>query len=234
MMLNLLCSSGETVTSSSSSSSSSPRAQRKDTRPKTDRKATVKPPKLPEEPPPHTPAKGKGRTCAAWDLVELLLTDDAASSYVLGSNSNETTKVLNIYFWDWTPHVTTCVHVTSTFWALCLWIQSAWMFRVSSVCFSVPVPAKRPQKPRRSKTQQKRSTTVRAFILSDVSTCSLVPPQHVHVMHCWDKFIHIVFMHRAEIHTARWGWGWGRGGSLRAAWLSTGVYRHLFILLRAS
>lgn len=50
-------SSGETVTSSSSSSSSSPRAQRKDTRPKTDRRVTVTPPKLPVEPPPHIPAK---------------------------------------------------------------------------------------------------------------------------------------------------------------------------------
>ncbi|TKS85564.1 V-set and transmembrane domain-containing protein 4 [Collichthys lucidus] len=49
-------SSGETVTSSSSSSSSSPRAQRKDTRQKTDRRVTVTPPKLPEEP-PHIPAK---------------------------------------------------------------------------------------------------------------------------------------------------------------------------------
>ncbi|KAM9848209.1 V-set and transmembrane domain-containing protein 4a [Aulostomus maculatus] len=50
-------SSGETVTSSSSSSSSSPRSQRKDTRQKSDIKVTVKPPKLPEEPPPHIPAK---------------------------------------------------------------------------------------------------------------------------------------------------------------------------------
>ncbi|XP_071336842.1 V-set and transmembrane domain-containing protein 4a [Trachinotus anak] len=50
-------SSGETVTSSSSSSSSSPRAQRKDIRRKTDRRVTVTPPKLPEEPPPHIPAK---------------------------------------------------------------------------------------------------------------------------------------------------------------------------------
>ncbi|KAM6997687.1 V-set and transmembrane domain-containing protein 4a [Tautogolabrus adspersus] len=50
-------SSGETVTSSSSCSSSSPRAQRKDTRPKTDRRITVTPPKLPEKPPPHIPAK---------------------------------------------------------------------------------------------------------------------------------------------------------------------------------
>ncbi|XP_042358116.1 V-set and transmembrane domain-containing protein 4a isoform X2 [Plectropomus leopardus] len=50
-------SSGETVTSSSSSSSSSPRAQRKDTRQKTERRVTVSPPKLPEEPPPHIPAK---------------------------------------------------------------------------------------------------------------------------------------------------------------------------------
>ncbi|TMS04938.1 V-set and transmembrane domain-containing protein 4 [Larimichthys crocea] len=49
-------SSGETVTSLSSSSSSSPRAQRKDTRQKTDRRVTVTPPKLPEEP-PHIPAK---------------------------------------------------------------------------------------------------------------------------------------------------------------------------------
>ncbi len=55
----LPCSSGETVTSSSSSSSSSPRAQRKDTRQKTDRRVTVTPPKLPKEPPPHIPAKGK-------------------------------------------------------------------------------------------------------------------------------------------------------------------------------
>ncbi|KAM9345523.1 V-set and transmembrane domain-containing protein 4a [Symphorus nematophorus] len=50
-------SSGETVTSSSSSSSSSPRALRKDTRQKTDRRVTVTPPKLPAEPPPHIPAK---------------------------------------------------------------------------------------------------------------------------------------------------------------------------------
>uniref|UniRef100_A0A671YFI7 V-set and transmembrane domain containing 4a n=1 Tax=Sparus aurata TaxID=8175 RepID=A0A671YFI7_SPAAU len=53
------CSSGETVTSSSSSSSSSPRAQRKDTRQKADRRVIDTPPKLPEEPPPHIPAKGK-------------------------------------------------------------------------------------------------------------------------------------------------------------------------------
>ncbi|XP_070833984.1 V-set and transmembrane domain-containing protein 4a [Chaetodon trifascialis] len=50
-------SSGETVTSSSSSSSSSPRAQRKGTRQKSDRRVTATPPKLPEEPPPHIPAK---------------------------------------------------------------------------------------------------------------------------------------------------------------------------------
>ncbi|KAM3606595.1 uncharacterized protein V6R79_019307 [Siganus canaliculatus] len=50
-------SSGETVTSSSSCSSSSPRAQRKNTRQKTDRRVTVAPPKLPVEPPPHIPAK---------------------------------------------------------------------------------------------------------------------------------------------------------------------------------
>ncbi|XP_029962487.1 V-set and transmembrane domain-containing protein 4a [Salarias fasciatus] len=75
-------SSGETVTSSSSSSSSSPGTQRKDTRQKNERRVTVKPPKLPEEPPPHIPAK-------------------------------------------------------------------------------VPVAAKRPQKPRRSKTQPKRSTAPR-------------------------------------------------------------------------
>lgn len=50
-------SSGETVTSSGSSSSSSPKAQRKDTRQKSDRRVTVSPPKLPEEPPPHIPAK---------------------------------------------------------------------------------------------------------------------------------------------------------------------------------
>lgn len=50
-------SSGETVTSSSSSSCSSPKAQRKDTRQKTDRREAIKPPKLPEEPPPHIPAK---------------------------------------------------------------------------------------------------------------------------------------------------------------------------------
>ncbi|KAK7930814.1 hypothetical protein WMY93_007209 [Mugilogobius chulae] len=48
-------SSGETVTSSSSSSSSSPKAQRKDTRP-TIPARTIKPPKLPLEPPPHTPS----------------------------------------------------------------------------------------------------------------------------------------------------------------------------------
>ncbi|XP_069573997.1 LOW QUALITY PROTEIN: V-set and transmembrane domain-containing protein 4a [Brachyistius frenatus] len=50
-------SSGETVTSSSSCSSSSPREQRKDTRQKTDRRATVTPPKLPEETLLHIPAK---------------------------------------------------------------------------------------------------------------------------------------------------------------------------------
>uniref|UniRef100_UPI0037E807DF V-set and transmembrane domain-containing protein 4a isoform X1 n=2 Tax=Semicossyphus pulcher TaxID=241346 RepID=UPI0037E807DF len=50
-------SSGETVTSFSSSSSSSPRTHRKDLRQKTDRRATVTPPKLPDEPPPHIPAK---------------------------------------------------------------------------------------------------------------------------------------------------------------------------------
>ncbi|XP_045927466.1 V-set and transmembrane domain-containing protein 4a [Micropterus dolomieu] len=50
-------SSGETVTSFSSSSSSSPKTQRKDTRQKTDRRVTVIPPKLPEEPPPHIPVK---------------------------------------------------------------------------------------------------------------------------------------------------------------------------------
>ncbi|XP_068424480.1 V-set and transmembrane domain-containing protein 4a [Clinocottus analis] len=49
-------SSGETVTSSSSSSSSSPRAQRKDTRLKPERRA-VTAPQLPEVPPPHIPAK---------------------------------------------------------------------------------------------------------------------------------------------------------------------------------
>lgn len=51
-------SSGETVTSSSSSSNSPPRAQRKVTRQKPPRRnVTVSPPKLPEEPPPHIPAK---------------------------------------------------------------------------------------------------------------------------------------------------------------------------------
>ncbi|XP_039995350.1 V-set and transmembrane domain-containing protein 4a [Xiphias gladius] len=50
-------SSGETVTSSSSSSSSPARAQRKHLRQKTDRRVTVTPPKLPEEPPPHIPTK---------------------------------------------------------------------------------------------------------------------------------------------------------------------------------
>ncbi|KAM8737935.1 V-set and transmembrane domain-containing protein 4a [Acanthopagrus schlegelii] len=50
-------SSGETVTSSSSSSSSSPRAQRKDIRQKADGRVIDTPPKLPEEPPPHIPAK---------------------------------------------------------------------------------------------------------------------------------------------------------------------------------
>ncbi|XP_032397517.1 V-set and transmembrane domain-containing protein 4a [Etheostoma spectabile] len=48
-------SSGETVTSFSSSFSSSPKAQRKDTRQKTDRRITVTPPKLPKEPPPYIP-----------------------------------------------------------------------------------------------------------------------------------------------------------------------------------
>lgn len=50
-------SSGETVTSSSSSSSSSPKAQRKNIRKKSDRRVTGTPPELPEEPPPHIPAK---------------------------------------------------------------------------------------------------------------------------------------------------------------------------------
>ncbi|KAI3363161.1 hypothetical protein L3Q82_011811, partial [Scortum barcoo] len=50
-------SSGETVTSSSSSSSSSPRAQRNERRQKTVQRATLTPPKLPEEPPPHIPSK---------------------------------------------------------------------------------------------------------------------------------------------------------------------------------
>ncbi|XP_017268397.1 V-set and transmembrane domain-containing protein 4a [Kryptolebias marmoratus] len=77
-------SSGETVTSSSSCSSSSPRAQRKDTRQKTDKRLTVTPLKPPKEPLPHTPAK-------------------------------------------------------------------------------VPVAAKRPQKPRRLKTQQRRSATTRVL-----------------------------------------------------------------------
>lgn len=49
-------SSGETVTSSSSSSSYSPKAPRKAPRQKFDRRA-ISPPKLPEEPPPHIPAK---------------------------------------------------------------------------------------------------------------------------------------------------------------------------------
>lgn len=55
----LMCSSGETVTSSSSSSSSSPKAQKKNIRKKSDRRVTGTPPELPEEPPPHIPAKGK-------------------------------------------------------------------------------------------------------------------------------------------------------------------------------
>ncbi|XP_005743963.1 V-set and transmembrane domain-containing protein 4a [Pundamilia nyererei] len=50
-------SSGETVTSSSSCSSSSPSAQRRDMRQKTNRTQAVAPPKLPEEPPLHIPAK---------------------------------------------------------------------------------------------------------------------------------------------------------------------------------
>ncbi|XP_059215480.1 V-set and transmembrane domain-containing protein 4a [Centropristis striata] len=50
-------SSGETVTSSISSSSSSPKAQRKATRQKPDRRVAITPPKLPAEPPPHIPAK---------------------------------------------------------------------------------------------------------------------------------------------------------------------------------
>ncbi|XP_053730839.1 V-set and transmembrane domain-containing protein 4a [Synchiropus splendidus] len=50
-------SSGETVTSSSSSSGSSPRPQRRDSEKKPERVA-LKPPKLPDEPPPtHIPAK---------------------------------------------------------------------------------------------------------------------------------------------------------------------------------
>ncbi|CAL9687930.1 unnamed protein product [Knipowitschia caucasica] len=49
-------SSGETVTSSSSSSSSSPKAQRRETRP-TIPARTKAPPKLPLEPPPHSPHK---------------------------------------------------------------------------------------------------------------------------------------------------------------------------------
>ncbi|XP_047458187.1 V-set and transmembrane domain-containing protein 4a [Mugil cephalus] len=50
-------SSGETVTSSGSSSSSSPRAQRRITKQKMDRRVPVTPPKLPEEPPLHIPPK---------------------------------------------------------------------------------------------------------------------------------------------------------------------------------
>uniref|UniRef100_A0A667WZJ3 V-set and transmembrane domain containing 4a n=1 Tax=Myripristis murdjan TaxID=586833 RepID=A0A667WZJ3_9TELE len=52
-------SSGETVTSSASSSSSSPRAQRKEIKQKPERKVTSTAPKVPEEPPPHIPTKGK-------------------------------------------------------------------------------------------------------------------------------------------------------------------------------
>lgn len=50
-------SSGETVTSTSSSSSSSPRTQRKESRQKPERRVTVSPPRLPEEPPLHISAK---------------------------------------------------------------------------------------------------------------------------------------------------------------------------------
>uniref|UniRef100_A0A8C6TUW2 V-set and transmembrane domain containing 4a n=1 Tax=Neogobius melanostomus TaxID=47308 RepID=A0A8C6TUW2_9GOBI len=65
-------SSGETVTSSSSSSSSSPKAQRKDTRPKIPAR-TITPPKLPSEPPPHTPNKGKIYCCLIQHCTALLL-----------------------------------------------------------------------------------------------------------------------------------------------------------------
>ncbi|XP_057703484.1 V-set and transmembrane domain-containing protein 4a isoform X1 [Corythoichthys intestinalis] len=50
-------SSGETVTSTSSSSSSSPRPQNKYTKHQSDVKVALKPPKLPEDPPPQTPEK---------------------------------------------------------------------------------------------------------------------------------------------------------------------------------
>ncbi|XP_028982984.1 V-set and transmembrane domain-containing protein 4a [Betta splendens] len=50
-------SSGETVTSSSSSSSSSPKVQKREKRLKPDRRATATPPKPPEDPLPHIPAK---------------------------------------------------------------------------------------------------------------------------------------------------------------------------------
>uniref|UniRef100_A0A3Q4HAP8 V-set and transmembrane domain containing 4a n=1 Tax=Neolamprologus brichardi TaxID=32507 RepID=A0A3Q4HAP8_NEOBR len=64
-------SSGETVTSSSSCSSSSPSAQRRDMRQKTDRTQAVAPPKLPEEPPLHIPAKGK-MSCSVLHKEESL------------------------------------------------------------------------------------------------------------------------------------------------------------------
>nr|XP_057914450.1 V-set and transmembrane domain-containing protein 4a [Doryrhamphus excisus] len=53
-------SSGETVTSSGSTSSSSPRTQKKDTGQKSDVKVALKPPRVPEAPPPsHTPTKAR-------------------------------------------------------------------------------------------------------------------------------------------------------------------------------
>lgn len=75
-LIVLSCSSGETVTSSSSSSSSSPKAQRKNIRKKSDRRVTGTPPELPEEPPPHIPAKGKvilqGQERDLWGKVKYL------------------------------------------------------------------------------------------------------------------------------------------------------------------
>uniref|UniRef100_A0A7N9API0 V-set and transmembrane domain containing 4a n=1 Tax=Mastacembelus armatus TaxID=205130 RepID=A0A7N9API0_9TELE len=97
-------SSGETVTSSSSSSSSSPKAQRKDLRQKTDRRVTATPPKLPEDPPPHIPAKGKPQASREDSLTyaELELVrprpDPPTSSSLDPTPSNSDTVYAQILF----------------------------------------------------------------------------------------------------------------------------------------
>uniref|UniRef100_A0A665UM77 V-set and transmembrane domain containing 4a n=1 Tax=Echeneis naucrates TaxID=173247 RepID=A0A665UM77_ECHNA len=94
----------ETVTSSSSSSSSSPKAQRKDGRQKPDRRVTVTPPKLPEEPPPHIPVKGKvitqedSLTYAELELVRPRPEPQAASSNPDPAPSSSDTVYAQILF----------------------------------------------------------------------------------------------------------------------------------------